>query len=112
MDVCRGGNGSTSALIDGTTTTCTNSADRVAMYLTTASNPGANADAFNAPTTVGDTTKGFNLSSSLTVSGAVSGKFVVNPTGKVCDGNNAGCDGGGNNGQCRMEPPTFSFSQI
>jgi hypothetical protein len=106
MDVC--GLGSSSVLIDGSTTTCTNnSADRVAMYISTTST-GA-GDAFNAPTIVNDTTKGINLGSALVVSSGSTGLFVVDGTGKVCDGSDGGCDGGGNPGVCRMEQPTFSF---
>jgi hypothetical protein len=111
MDVCRVP--STSVLADGTTTNCTAGADRVAMYLSTGSAASAvNVDAFNPPTSIGDTDSGFTLGAALTVSGDASGKFVVNPAGKVCDGDDGGCDGGGNGGQCRMEPPTFSFSEL
>ena len=108
LDVCQSGS---SVLIDGTTSTCASSTDnKVAMYLSTASTSTTGSDAFNAPTSSSDATKGFNLASSLTVSGTGSGKFVVNPSGKVCDDNAAGCDGGGGGGSsCKMEPPTFSF---
>lgn len=113
-DVCRAS--STSALIDGTTTTCDSSANKVAMYITTASSASSSSDAFNPPTTIGDTTKGFNLGSALTISGTSSGKFVVNPNGKVCDTDAAAgaCDGetDANLNTCRMEPPTFSFTEI
>lgn len=113
LDVCQSG---TSVLIDGSTTTCASSSnDRVAMYLSTASTSTTGSDAFNPPTSASDATKGFKLSSSLTISAAASGKFVVNPSGKVCDDNASGCDGGsggtGTNGagSCKMEPPLFSF---
>ena len=112
LDVCRSGNGDTSVLADGTVTTCTNGADRVAMYLSTASSQTTQADAFNPPTTLGDSTKGFNLGNALTVSGAASGKFIANPAGQVCDGNDSNCEGGGNPGTCNMGPPAFSFSQL
>ncbi|MCB0411138.1 MAG: hypothetical protein KDD22_01345 [Bdellovibrionales bacterium] len=108
LDVCQSG---TSVLIDGTTTTCSNGDNKVAMYLSTASSSTTGSDAFNAPTQVNDSTKGFNLASSLTVSGSSSGSFVVSPSGKVCDGVDAGCDGGGAGAVCRLEPPAFSFSQ-
>ncbi len=119
VDVCRGGMGSTSVLIDGTTTTCTNAANRVAMYLSTAS-VGGNSDAFNRPLTSGvgsDANFGFNLAAALSVTGSASGKFVVNPAGKVCDNNSAACDGGPGGtgvgtGACMMEPPSFSFTQL
>lgn len=108
MDVCPSG---TSVLVDGTTSTCAASTDnKVAMYISTASTSSTGVDAFNAPTSLSDATKGFTLGASLSVTGTASGKFIVNPDGKVCDGDDAGCDGGGNGGQCRMEPPSFSFS--
>lgn len=112
LDVCQGGMSSTSVLADGTTTTCTNSSDRVAMYISTASTQTTGSDAFNPPTSLSDTTYGFNLASSLVVSGAVTGKFVVNPSGKVCDGSDAGCEGGSNPGTCQMAPPLFSFTLV
>ena len=105
LDVCSSG---TSALIDGTTTTCASSTDnKVAMYLSTASTSTTGADAFNKPTSLSDGSNGFNLGSSLTVSGTASGKFVVDPSGKVCDSNDSGCSGSGSS--CELEPPTFSF---
>ncbi len=109
MDVCRSPD--TSLLVDGTTASCTAGADRVAMYISTASTSTTSSDAFNPPTSGADAARGFNLASALSVSGSSTGRFVVNPTGKVCDGNDSSCDGGGNNGECRMEPPTFSFDQ-
>ncbi|HAG92072.1 MAG TPA: hypothetical protein DCL41_09380 [Bdellovibrionales bacterium] len=108
LDVCQSG---TSALIDGTTTTCTNGNDRVAMYISTASTSTTGSDAFNAPTSLSDSTKGFNLATALTVSGSSSGKFIVNPDGKVCDGANGSCDGGGGS-TCRLMPPLFSFTKL
>jgi hypothetical protein len=118
LDVCRSG-GSTSVLIDGTTTTCTGTDgtntsygtpgdDRVAMYISTATTGGN--DAFNRPTSVGDNARGLNLGAALTISGSSSGKFVVNPTGKVCDNATAGCESGPGGGTtCNMGPPAFSF---
>ncbi len=114
-DVCRSPD--TSLLADGTTTTCTSGGDRVAMYLSTASTSTGNVDAFNPPTSGADASHGFKLASSLRVSNAASGKFVVNPTGKICDDNDASCDGGPGGtgigtGSCKLEPPTFSFTQL
>ena len=115
LDVCRTDSGGTSKLIDGTTTTCgvqgTN--DRVAMYLSTgSSDTGAGgSDAFNPPTSIGDAAHGFNLTSALVVSGTSIGKFVVNPTGKVCDTADAACGGGGGT-TCEMNPPTFGFAKV
>ncbi|PIS10077.1 MAG: hypothetical protein COT73_11280 [Bdellovibrio sp. CG10_big_fil_rev_8_21_14_0_10_47_8] len=103
MSVCQ--NSETSTLIDGSTTTCTAGDDRVAMYLSTASTATTGTgghSAFQAPTSVGDATKGFLLSTALTVSGSAAGKFVVNGTGKI--------DGTG--GSCDMQPPAFSFSKV
>jgi hypothetical protein len=122
LDVCRSG-GSTSLLIDGSTTTCTGTdgtntsygtpgADRVAMYISTASSLASGADAFNKPTTIGDAVKGLKLNSALTVSGTSAGKFDVNSSGKVCDNGTAGCENGSGGGTtCNMGPPVFSFSK-
>lgn len=115
LDVCRSDNSDTSVLIDGTTTTCgvqgTN--DRVAMYLSTGSSDtgGGGTDAFHPPTSIGDAAHGFNLASALVVSGTSVGKFVVNPTGKVCDTADVGCGGGGGT-TCEMNPPSFSFAKV
>lgn len=128
LDVCRTqdydsdgnttdpGETGTSLLIDGTTTTCgaPGTSDRVAMYISTFA-VGGGSDAFNAPTSNGDTTKGLNLASALTVSGTAAGKFVVNPAGKVCDDTNdsgSDCEGGGANPSCEMGPPAFSFTAL
>jgi hypothetical protein len=122
------GETTTATLIDGSTTTCTNGDDRVAMYLTTASTQTNEVDAFNPPAcnTPGCATSGpgINLASALSVSGTAVGQFSVNTDGKVCDGN----DGfpGGDCGlaqainpcacesdlSCNMMVPGFSFSQI
>jgi hypothetical protein len=126
LDVCRAG-GDTSVLIDGTVTNCTGTSganintygtfgdDRVAMYISTATTGGA--DVFNRPTALGDNAHGLNLGAALTIAGSSSGKFVVNPVGKVCDNNNASCEGGPGGsgvgtGRCEMGPPAFSFSKI
>ncbi len=114
-DICRSGD--SSRLSDGTTTTCTSAGERVAMYISTASTSTTGSDAFNPPTSSSDSAHGFNLAQSLRVTGSAAGKFVVNPAGKVCDDNDAGCDGGPGGtgigtGSCRLEPPTFTFTQI
>ncbi len=115
MDVCRSPD--TSRLADGTTTTCTSGGDRVAMYISTASTSTTGSDAFNPPTSTSDAGHGFKLASALRVTSSAAGKFVVNPTGKVCDDNDASCDGGPGGtgigtGSCKLEPPTFTFTQI
>ena len=121
LDICRSDNGGTSKLIDGSTTTCTGTngadssvygtpgADRVAIYLSTGVTTGGN-DAFNPPISVGTNTHGLNLATALTISGTASGKFVVNPAGKVCDSAHSTC--GGLAGTCGMNPPVFSFSKL
>jgi hypothetical protein len=111
LDVCRGGD--TSTLIDGSTTTCAVRDDRVALYISTMSN-NSGGTAFIAPS-VGTPGNGINLTSPLVVSGEIVGKFIVNPSGKVCDDGadtTAACDGGGSSNQCRLEPPTFTFSTL
>lgn len=115
LDVCRSENGSTSKLIDGTTTTCgvQGTSDRVAMYITTGSAGAGNSDVFNPPTSIGDATHGLNLGTALSISGTSSGKFVVNPAGQVCDDFTAGCEGGpGGGNSCQMGPPTFNFVKL
>jgi hypothetical protein len=113
LDVCRSDNSGTSKLVDGTTTTCgvSGTNDRVAMYISTASSSTDSSDAFNPPTSVGDAAHGFKLTTSLVVSGTSTGKFVVNPTNKVCDRADTACEGGGGT-TCEMQPPTFSFTKI
>lgn len=113
LDICRNDNNGTSKLTDGTTTTCgaQGTADRVALYLSTGA-AGDNEDAFNPPTSIGDTQKGINLTSALVVAGTTSGKFIVNPAGKVCDTNAVGCAGGGGGTDCEMEAPVFGFSKL
>lgn len=122
LDVCSAGS-DPSTLIDGTSSTCAGSDgspvdNKVAMYISTASTGGNSSNVFARPTSVGDTSHGLNLGAALTISGTSSGKFVVNSTGKVCDGNSAGCEGRGadgtgfGDGTCQMGPPVFSFSKL
>jgi len=123
LDVCRSQGSpdpdTTSVLIDGSTTTCTLEAsspasDRVAMYLSTASSVSSE-DAFNPPT-IADTNRGFRLATPLVVSGSTVAKFIVNPTGKMCDNGHdvdGLCDGNGTPTQtCQLEAPIFNFSQV
>ncbi len=119
LDVCRDYNsnnivedGEFSTLIDGSISNCSSAVtgDRVAMYLTTASTLSNGGDSFNPPTTNPDSTKGLNLGSALVISGTSTAKFVVNGTAKVCDGDDSACNGSA--GQCEMEPPLFSFTQL
>jgi len=101
INVCR--TGTTSTLIDGTTVSCADGVEkRIAMYLSTASTEtvGTNGHtAFEAPTSVGDATHGFNLASALNVTATSAGTFVANGTGKIEE----------NSGTCDCQPPTFSF---
>jgi hypothetical protein len=126
LDVCRGDNGGgSSVLINGSITNCTGTSgnsttygtpgdDRVAMYISTASTGSNNSDAFNRPTSIGDTNHGLNLAAALSISGTAAGKFVVNPTGQVCDGGVIGCQGAVATGgtRCEMGPPAFSFTKL
>ena len=106
LDVCSSGS---AKLIDGTTTNCDGTDNKVAMYLSTG--VASNGDGFYPPTVLNDTTNGFVLGSQLSITGTSSGSFVVNPTGKVCDDATSGCDGGSGGGSnCKMEVPAFSFS--
>lgn len=102
QDICRAG--STSTLIDGSTVTCDASENKIAMYLSTASTEtvGANGHtAFEAPTTTGDSTKGFNLSGQLVVGGSSTARFIVNADGKIQDDGSV----------CELMPPLFGFAQ-
>lgn len=108
LDVCRVG--SNTKLVNGSTSSCANGENRVAMYLSTASTSGPSSDVFNPPTTDGDSSHGLNLGNALKVSGSTAGKFVVDGSGQVCDTADAGCDGSVAN-SCEMMPPTFTFSQ-
>lgn len=109
QDVCYdyGGGSPTSTLINGTTSTCSatkGTADRVAMYISTASTSTTGTgghSAWTPPTSSADANNGFNLGASFVKSGATTGKFVVNADGKV--------DGSG--GSCDMQPPLFSFAK-
>jgi hypothetical protein len=113
LDVCSTGNNGTSKLINGTTTTCgvSGTNDKVTMYLSTASTSTTSSDAFNPPTSIGDGARGFKLNAALVVTGTSTGKFVVNPTNKVCDRADDNCDSGGGT-TCEMLPPTFGFSKV
>ncbi len=100
LDVC--GNGSSTKLVDGSVEACSNSEDKVTMYLSTGSTAttGTNGhNAFEPPTSTSDATKGFKLTGALEVSGSKAATFVVNGLGKVEE----------NAGQCDMTPPEFSF---
>lgn len=114
QDLC--GTGSSSQLIDGTTSTCGNSSDdRVTMYLTRASSQTSGTDAFNPPgcNTVGCTASlGIQLGSSLTVAGTAIGTFKVDVDNRICDGQNPGTDSDPDCGSatCEMLPPNFTFT--
>ena len=108
LNVCDNG---TSTLIDGSTATCSGASTKVALHLSTASS--GNSNPWVAPTTIPDASNGFNLGTALTISGSATGKFVVNPSGQVCDYFAAGCDGsaGGVSHTCHLQPPSFTFTQ-
>jgi hypothetical protein len=109
QDVCYnfGSGAPTSTLIDGTSATCSatkGTADRVAMYISTASTSTTGTTGHNpwaAPTSSSDANNGFNLAASFVKSGTTTAKFVVNANGKV-DGSGPSCD---------MLPPLFSFAK-
>lgn len=117
QDVCNTGSTST-PISGGAQVTCaTGQDDRVVMYITTAKDSlSENWNAFNPPSCNfadcgnQNTDAGIHLGSSLLVSGSVVGKFTVDTTGKVCNGDTGGnCSGVTG---CEMRPPNFSFSQI
>ena len=106
IDICRTDNGGTSTLVDGSAVTCTGTdspfspiANKVAMYISTASTGGS--DTFHPPT-AGSTTHGLTLGSALVVSGTSSGQFKMNASNQV-DGTQA---------DCGMNAPSFSFSKL
>ena len=102
IDVC-GSHGSESAqLADGTDVSCSSDEDRVAIFLSTATNqPEEDIDAF-VPPTADDDTLGINLGAALTVAGDTSGTFVIDTTDIV--------ESNGDAEACDMQPPTFTFS--
>ena len=113
LDVC--GNNETVTLFDGSSGTCAgdNGANSsgsftettVTLYLSTAStSSGGSANAFTPPTSGSDASNGFNLGTALTVSGAQSGTFTVNGTGKVES------DDTTSQGYCEFQPPSFTFN--
>ncbi len=112
QDLC--GDSTSSQLISGGTTNCTNAGeDRIAMYLSTASTATGASDAFNPPNcnTVGCTASlGFNLASSLVVSGTSSGTFEVNADAKICGGINYDGNSDCTQASCELLPPEFTFS--
>lgn len=117
IDICRtdqggGGGVAASTLVDGTVVNCTGTdvpiapiANRVALYLSTASTAGN--DTFHPPS-LGDTAHGLTLGSALVVSGTSVGQFRMNATNQVMDSSIASAP----NGKCEMQAPAFSFSKI
>lgn len=96
--------GTTFMLADGTTGTCSNGEQRVAMYISTYSSStggDGNNNAFMPPESDGDATQGLNLGAAFVVSGSTVATFVVDGTGQV--------NNGGDNASCDMQPPTFTF---
>ena len=103
--------------IDGGTGTCAANTnfytDNVTMWITTNSSTtggGEGTNAFQKPTSIGASDKGLNLGTALTVSGATTGRFTVDASEKICDGDEATC--GGQAGKCEMGVPLFSFSKV
>ncbi len=115
-DLCRLDNGGTSQLIDGTAVTCTDSEDRVALYVSTFTDPAATGNGFVPPTSAGSM-DGANLTSALIVTGTTVGNLIVNTDGFLCDNQNdsgSDCDGAGSESAgaaaCHLEGAIFGFS--
>ncbi len=91
----------------GASTTCTDGADTVWVYLSTWASTAQSMDTFTPPSTQGESS-GINLGSALTVSedGTTTGTFIIDTTGTV-DTAATGADGAD---VCDMAQPTFSFS--
>jgi len=102
LNVCQ--NAVQSTLIDGTSVTCDGTSDtRVAIYISTGSTWTTGAgDPFLPPATIGDATRGIQLTSALNVNGTSAAKFVVNGTGKIDDAT----------ASCEMFPPVFGFVKL
>ena len=111
LDVCSAASALPVEMSDGTSTTCDDTEQRVTMWLSTASSSlsGGSSNAFIKPVGASDGDRGLKLLNALVVSGATSGKFIVNATDKICDGDNITCNG--NPSSCEMAPPAFSFSE-
>ena len=79
--------GQTSLLPDGTTVSCTDGEDKIAVYFSTASVAGANGpmDPFHPPSTASAAVEGVPLSSALVVSGDSVGTFYNDATGSIFD---------------------------
>lgn len=101
MDVCRSDHPDTIQLIDGSSDTCADGEQRVALYLSTHTQNDGNGqeNPFIPPTSTED--NGMRLGSALIVNGATSAKFVVNGLGKIED----------RGSWCEMQAPAFSFSK-
>lgn len=117
-DLCRADNGGTTKLLDGSVFSCTNSADRVVLYISTntVANPSGNGF---VPPVGGGSNDGVHLGSALVVSGSSRGKLVVNTDGYLCDNDNdtgSDCDGAGADTStpeaCRLEGADFSFTSL
>lgn len=104
-EVCRADQPSTIQYIDGTTDTCSNGEQRMAIYISTASSStggGGSANPFVPPTTSGaasDSTHGMKLNGVFQVSGSTTGTFIVDSNGGVAN----------DSGDCDMQPPQWGF---
>jgi hypothetical protein len=109
LDVCHDGN--TTTHIDGTSHTCSGgrgTEELVTLHLSTGSAyisgvTAGNANAWEPPTSDGDSANGFNLSAALVVSGATSGVFYIDGSNQVSTQTDGGTD------YCEMEAPVFGF---
>jgi len=103
IQICRSGMG-TNIQTPGTSTLtpCDDTEQQVPIYLSTNSTSddgGDGSNAFEAPASAGDATKGFLLNGALTVSGAKTSTFYMDFSGQI-DGSNPECD---------VQPPAFGF---
>ncbi len=115
-DLCRLDNNGTTKLIDGSIFNCTNSVDKVVLYLSTNTKSNPMNNSFIPPAGA-NSDDGIHLASPLVVSNSGSGKLVVNTDGKLCDNENdtgSDCDGAGTDphskAACRLTGAEFSFS--
>lgn len=93
---------------DGSTTNCSNDEDILYVYISTYSTSTEGAQdqqAFAPPTSNGDATNGFNLSSPMIVSDNGTGTFTFGTSGKVQTQQMSEAIY-----RCGMEPPNFGFA--
>ncbi len=102
LDVC--GSGYSTKDINGNSSNCDSTDNTPYLYLSTASTSegGTVDDKPWVPPVSGTLTNGFKLQNAFVVSGAKTGTFNVDGSGKVDGSSSQGCD---------MQPPSFSFKE-